>query len=935
MSDKVLYAYNSNGSLTSVTNELGHVTSITALTTNGLPATILAPKLAADADTSVTSTTLAYDARDRLTTVTVNPGAAQAQTLIAYDAIGQITRITQADGVYLDYVWSDARRLTSVANNTGEKIEYGYNLNGDVTSSTVKTSANVITKQMTTAYDELGRLMKSIGAATQTTTLSYDRTDLQVQTKDPRNNLYGYSYDALQRLIHTQDQAGGEVTVTRNAQDVVTSYKDDRTITTSYVRNGFGEVIQEVSPDAGTTTYVRDERGLVTQMTDGRGIVTNRTYDAAGRLLTETYPAATGENVTYTYDNITTPAGNKGRGKLTRIADQSGSTAYVYNALGQVITDTRVIATKTYVTSYLYNAAGKVTQITYPSGRIVFIARNSNGQVTGVTTKQNATITTATNIATGLTYAPLSNLLTSLAHGNGLATTAGYDLDYRLSSLTLKDGATNVSALAYAYTDLVNLTGITDGVTAANSNTLGYSLANRLNAASGAWGSKSFGYDGVGNRITDNTTLLGVTTNRTQFYGSNDNRLGSIYENTTTQIRSYAYDNAGNIITDIRPGESFAYTYNKRNRLSVVTRNTVSYATYGYNALEQLTTRTTTAVGGPTGQVAYTYDLDGHLITEATASSGVKTREYIWLPANDDSPVDLPLAVIDVSTNTISFVHADHLGRPIRMTSTAKATVWQATWKPWGEVQTLSGTIANNLRTPGQYFQIETGLHYNHHRMYDPVTGRYTQPDPLRFVDGPSIYAYAKNSPFMYTDRDGQCPVCLIVAGSAALGAIYATGYTWWNYGACATASDYWDVAGIGALYGGGAALFNAGLGKVFGALFGAIGKLGSGPAVLGGGGGVTPYIGYNAAGVPYYGITNSLGRRIAEHAANGITNIQALSSALTNLTRAEARAVEQALINRAGLANLTNKINSIAESNPIYTNSVALGNSLLKAAGL
>jgi RHS repeat-associated protein len=310
--------------------------------------------------------------------------------------------------------------------------------------------------------------------------------------------------------------------------------------------------------------------------------------------------------------------------------------------------------------------------------------------------------------------------------------------------------------LAYAYTDGMNLTGITDNVTAANSNTLGYSLANRLNAASGPWGSKSFGYDGVGNRITDNTTLSGVTTNRTQFYGTNDNRLGSIYENVSTQIRSYTYDNAGNIITDIRPGETFAYTYNKRNRLSAVTRNTASYATYGYNALEQLTSRTTTAAGGPVGQVAYTYDLDGHLLTEAT-SAGVKTREYIWLPSNDNSPVDLPLAVIDIvgTTATVLYVHADHLGRPIRMTSPTKTTVWQATWKPWGEVQTLSGTNSNNLRFPGQYFQIETGLHYNHHRMYDPVTGRYTQPDPLRFVDGPSIYAYAKNSPFMRVDRRG------------------------------------------------------------------------------------------------------------------------------------------------------------------------------------
>jgi YD repeat-containing protein len=85
--------------------------------------------------------------------------------------------------------------LTSVTNNTAEKIEYGYNLNGDMTSSNVKSPANVITKQMSMAYDELGRLMQSIGAATQTTTLSYDRTDLQVRTKDPRNNLYGYSLD--------------------------------------------------------------------------------------------------------------------------------------------------------------------------------------------------------------------------------------------------------------------------------------------------------------------------------------------------------------------------------------------------------------------------------------------------------------------------------------------------------------------------------------------------------------------------------------------------------------------------------------------------------------------------------------------------------------------------------------------------------------------
>jgi YD repeat-containing protein len=237
---------------------------------------------------------------------------------------------------------------------------------------------------------------------------------LTTQVKDPRNNLYGYSYDALQRLVRTTDQVGAEVNVTRNGQGDVTAYQDPRSITTSYVLNGFGEVIQEVSPDAGTTTYTRDTRGLVTSETDGR-------------LLTESYPAATAENVTYTYDNVTTLATNKGRGRLTGITDQSGSIAYVYDALGRVITDTRVMNTKTYVTAYQYNAADRVTQITYPSGRIVIYARNANGQVTGVTTKQTAA-SAVVNVATGITYQPQSDLVNAMTHGNGLVTSAGYDL---------------------------------------------------------------------------------------------------------------------------------------------------------------------------------------------------------------------------------------------------------------------------------------------------------------------------------------------------------------------------------------------------------------------------------------------------------------------------------------------------------------------------
>ncbi len=55
----------------------------------------------------------------------------------------------------------------------------------------------------------------------------------------------------------------------------------------------------------------------------------------------------------------------------------------------------------------------------------------------------------------------------------------------------------------------------------------------------------------------------------------------------------------------------------------------------------------------------------------------------------------------------------------------------------------------------GRRHQKQTGLHYNWHRSYDPTVGRYTQPDPLGFVDGPSVYAYAGGSPAQAVDYNG------------------------------------------------------------------------------------------------------------------------------------------------------------------------------------
>jgi hypothetical protein len=72
-------------------------------------------------------------------------------------------------------------------------------------------------------------------------------------------------------------------------------------------------------------------------------------------------------------------------------------------------------------------------------------------------------------------------------------------------------------------------------------------------------------------------------------------------------------------------------------------------------------------------------------------------REYVWLN-------DMPLAVVaDVDTTSpqLWFVHADHLERPIKMTDGSKATVWDAVYRPFGEVHAITGAASNNLRFPG------------------------------------------------------------------------------------------------------------------------------------------------------------------------------------------------------------------------------------------
>jgi len=226
-----------------------------------------------------------------------------------------------------------------------------------------------------------------------------------------------------------------------------------------------------------------------------------------------------------------------------------------------------------------------VIQITYPSGRIVTYVRDAQGRVTSVTTKQNATAAVVT-LASGITWQPFSGLVSGMTYGNGLTEADSYSLDYEVNRLLLQNGPTSLIDRTHSHTDLLNLTGITDAVTPANTQSFSYAATNRLATASGVYGAYSWSYDGVGNRTQE---VLGSATNVYSLpVGSN--RLTTVTQGATT-LRSFLYDANGNILNDIRSGTLYAYTYNQNNRLKTVTVTGNLKATYTYNAQEQLAVR--------------------------------------------------------------------------------------------------------------------------------------------------------------------------------------------------------------------------------------------------------------------------------------------------------------------------------------------------------
>ncbi|WP_150050755.1 RHS repeat-associated core domain-containing protein [Methylomonas rhizoryzae] len=589
---------------------------------------------------------------------------------------------------------------------------------GNRTGEDVFDPGQQLVRTRSRAYDILNRLQQDLGSsAGRVTDYEYDAEGNRTANLQPLNRSIHQTYDALNRLADVVDPLGGTTHYSYDGQNRVIGLTDPSNQTTSYTRNGFGEVIQEVSADRGTTSYAYDEAGNLKIRTDARGLAVNYAYDALNRIVS--IEAGDDQNKTYIWDNC-----NNGIGRLCQLTDFANTTEYQYDLHGRVVNKTQTVGSSTLSIAYAYDADGHLTSMTTPTGQTIGYGY-ANNRISDLSLNGQP-------LLTDIGYEPFGPVK-SWTWSNGQSAYRGYDLDGRLTA----NDSGPTAAVNLTWDDADRLESASSG---AEVQTFGYDDMDRVTDALGNWGQQTFAYDAVGNRLSKSEP-----SGLTQYgYGANNHRLDS---QTGTVNRSYQYDAAGHLLNE----GSLGFVYDNSGRLLGAHLSGTPISVYLHNALEQRVAKLT--VNGPS---VFVYDEAGRLIGDYSES---RLTETIWL---DDIPVALLKSQSNGSVALAGYIHTDHLGTPRKITDPSSNTlIWQWQGAPFGETAANDDPdgdgnhLAFNLRFPGQYYDTETGKHYNVHRNYDPALGRYIQSDPIGLAGGVNTYTYVRNNPIRYKDPKG------------------------------------------------------------------------------------------------------------------------------------------------------------------------------------
>ncbi|SHL58189.1 RHS repeat-associated core domain-containing protein [Rhodanobacter sp. OK091] len=746
VSDVTTYAYYltdsstaHHGDLQSVTDALGHTTAV--LTYDG------AGRVTRLQDANGVVTNLTYTPRGWLASRSVGG----ATTTLSYTPFGAIASITDPDGITTSYTYDAAHRLTDITDAQGNVIHYTLDAAGNKTAEQIRTASGTVVHSLSRTYNTLGQLTALVDGLNQTvfnagTSGSYDANGNLVQSADALGIQSHQGFDALNRLQSTIANYNGTDPATKNTQSVfaydardhVEGISDPDGLSTTYDYDGLGNRTALHSPDTGTTSRTFDAAGNVLTKTDAKGVVAINTYDALDRLITSRYPDST-QNITYSYDDpnsITLCNSSNPIGRLTRILENTVTTAYCYDTRGHVITKIENVNGTSGTISYTYTAAGRLASVTVPPGMTVSYAYDTDGRINQITSNWGVQVSSVT----WLPFGPLA----SYTLGNGQVVARTYDANYRLTDLT--SSAFNLHVARDALGDITAI-GSNPGANPATE-AYSYDPLRRLTAVTEASGTvlESLTYNQTGDRLSKSRS--GSATGTYQYNTGTHQLIAT--GNAARTVDANANTTA---VTDA--SGTYGFGYSGRNRMTVAQLGGTTVGSYLYNALGQ---RVYKSAGGVARLFAY--DEAGHLIGDyLPPTSGVLNDNfYVWLG-------DVPVAAGTFSVSngqpvtSVNYVIADELGTPRAVSNSAGTMIWSWAYQgnPFGELPPTSTTgYVLNLRYPGQYYDVETGLMYNGARYYEPGTGRFPQSDPMGLFGGQiSTYAYGNNDPLSNIDPSG------------------------------------------------------------------------------------------------------------------------------------------------------------------------------------
>ena len=764
------YAYDADGRKTAETDakgrtthysydEAGNQTGITYAdgTSETFTYDALGNNITATARNGQTQT-MEYDALGNITVLTDELGN---QTTYEYDAAGNLTKETEASGAVTTYEYDSRNRNTKITDALGGVTRYTYTEN-----SQIETVTDALGGETRYTYDDNGNCIKTTYADGTKVQAAYDARGRRTSQTDALGNTTKYAYDGADHLIQVTDAMGND---------------------THYTYDGTGSLTSVTDALGSQTTYEYDSNGRITRTTNAMGQTMTQEYDALGNITRqESYGKTITKN---TYDSNNRLAETKITGKE---GEETDTTSYQYNKLGQVTKVTDASGTITYS----YDKHSRLSKKTDVNGNTVSYSYDSLGRTAAVITPYGTTsyeydlldrvskVTDREGSVAGYTYDAIGNRKT-VTYENGITTSYTYDACGRLTEEQVKNKKGEMlSHYCYELDAGGNRTAIgeTDSKGSETKTTYRYDKLNRITkeeitkkTAEGESTETSrltneYAYDAVSNRTSKTVSIRGDIEAIADVLAG----ISEQAEGTTT----YTYNSLNQLVTESTKSETRTYSYNEEGSLIKTASSSPAgkQADYGYNLKQQLI-RATLQQGSQAEIISYTYDYEGNRTGKAKDDT-----EYTCYVNDTQSGDTQVLAetnekgeeqavytrqgseLISMAGNGKLWYYISDGHQSTRALTNEEGTVTDTySYDAWGNLLSKTGDTVNDYLYTGEQYNAETGLYYLRARYMNPATGTFISMDSYAGNNSDPItlhkYLYANANPVMNVDPTGNYSV--------------------------------------------------------------------------------------------------------------------------------------------------------------------------------